>query len=135
MLFEGRGSPSAGSVIAFEYDFCFGVILLQGHHGLLDALETELFVQYLGRACFVLERSVVLNLLTGVFDFGEAQGRGGALEEMAQRAQLGDVLGLPVITQRVSNRLPCRRRRAWKGVDSSASCRGVEGLTGLHPSS
>lgn len=102
MLFRCGGSQSGGSVIAFEYGFCFGIILLQWHHGFLDALKAELFVRHLGRARLVLICSIVLDLLTGVFDFGEAQGRGGALKEMAERAQLGDVLGLSIIFQRVS---------------------------------
>ena len=65
--------------------------------GLLDNLGQILLRLLLGDvfcACVVLELAVVLDLLARVFDFGEAERSGRALEEVAELTKLLEVLAL-----------------------------------------
>lgn len=78
-------SQSGGTVEAFEYRFRLGIILLQRFHGFFDTLKTKLLIRYLNRPRLVFVCSKMLDFFTSIFDFCEAQGRGGAFEKMAER--------------------------------------------------
>lgn len=68
-----------------------GVLLLDGRQRLLDLREALGLVGLVGRAGLVLHLPEVLDLLAAVLDLGEAQRGRGALQEVAERRQLGQV--------------------------------------------
>ena len=79
-------SQSGGTVEAFEDRFRLRIILLQWFHCFFDSLKAKLLIRHFNRPRLIFVCSKVLDFLTGIFDFCEAQGRGGAFEEMAERA-------------------------------------------------
>ena len=55
---------------------------------LLAPLQRDIIVRLVSRACLVFPRAVVLDLLAGVLHLCQAQRRGRAFQEVAQRGEL-----------------------------------------------
>jgi hypothetical protein len=56
--------------------------------GLSQSLKTQLIVILIELPSFVLSSSKVLDFLAAVFDFCEAEGSGGAFEEVTESGEL-----------------------------------------------
>jgi len=81
---------------ASEGLFSLDKLLLGLGNGGLEFAQTDVIRGLVDGARLVLVRAKVLDLLARVFDFGQTERGRGALEEMAQSGQLGEVFLLAV---------------------------------------
>jgi hypothetical protein len=79
------GREVSRSIELLQHLLDLGVLLFDGHQRLLDLVQAFLLVGLVRRAGLVLLLSEVLDLLTAVLYFCEAQRRRGAFQEVAER--------------------------------------------------
>ena len=72
------------------------ILLPHSGDGNLDPSQELVVACVLGVAVLVLLGSEVLDLLAGILDFGQAEGSGGAFEEVAEGRELREIFVLPV---------------------------------------